>query len=226
MTIDDIDTTTATASALELPAIEVEHLSTSYRIHVGATTAWGGFLDLLHRGSEKDRVVPAIRDVSFDVPKGSVTCIVGRNGAGKSTLLRCLAGILAPQEGRVVVRGRITSLLTIGIGMNGRLTGRENIRLGGLAIGMEPDRLADLAHRRRIAAPVDRVADDLEDAALAGRQAALTLAVRQLVDRGAIILPGRGVGRRGVDIGLGRPGDLTAHIALARPPGGAWPASA
>ena len=144
MTIDDIDTTTATASALELPAIEVEHLSTSYRIHVGATTAWGGFLDLLHRGSEKDRVVPAIRDVSFDVPKGSVTCIVGRNGAGKSTLLRCLAGILAPQEGRVVVRGRITSLLTIGIGMNGRLTGRENIRLGGLAIGMEPDRLADL----------------------------------------------------------------------------------
>lgn len=128
-----------------LPAIQVEHLSTSYRIHVGASTAIGGLMDLLRRQSETDRVVPALRDITFDVPKGSALCIIGRNGAGKSTLLRCLAGILAPEEGRVIARGRISSLLSVGVGMNGELSGRENIRLGGLAIGLEEARLYEIA---------------------------------------------------------------------------------
>jgi ABC-type polysaccharide/polyol phosphate transport system ATPase subunit len=127
-----------------LPAIEVEGLSTSYRIHVGAASAWSGFLDLVRRTSATDRVVPAVRDVTFEVEKGSVMCIIGRNGAGKSTLLRCLAGILAPEKGRVTARGRITSLLSVGIGMNPKLTGRENIRLGGLAIGLEERRLDEI----------------------------------------------------------------------------------
>lgn len=127
-----------------LPAIEVENLSTSYRIHVGADSAWAGFLDLIRRTSATDRVVPAVRNVTFEVERGSVMCIVGRNGAGKSTLLRCLAGILAPEEGRVVARGRITSLLSVGVGMNPNLTGRENIHLGGLAMGLEEDRLKDI----------------------------------------------------------------------------------
>lgn len=134
----------APAAADPLPAIEVENLSTSYRIHVGATTAWGGLMDLLRRQAATDRIVPAVRDVSFEVPKGSVMCIIGRNGAGKSTLLRCLAGILAPEQGRVVARGRITSLLSVGVGMNPSLTGRENIKLGGLAIGLSHDRLAEI----------------------------------------------------------------------------------
>lgn len=154
MAIDDLDLRSARAADDDrreepsppepLPAIEVENLSTSYRIHVGATTAWGGFMDLVRRQRATDRIVPAVRGVSFEVPKGSVMCIVGRNGAGKSTLLRCLAGILAPEEGRVIARGRITSLLSIGVGMNPNLTGRENIKLGGLAIGLSHDRLAEI----------------------------------------------------------------------------------
>lgn len=127
-----------------LPAIEVENVSTSYRIHMGATSALGGFLDLWHRSGKNDRIVPALRDVSFEVEKGSLLGIIGRNGAGKSTLLRCMAGILAPESGRIIARGRISNLLSVGVGMNGELTGRENITLGALAIGLPEDRLPDL----------------------------------------------------------------------------------
>ncbi|MEJ7582488.1 MAG: ABC transporter ATP-binding protein [Acidimicrobiales bacterium] len=126
-------------------AIEVDHLSTSYRVHVGARSTWAGLVDLLHRSSTSDRLVPALRDVSFTVPRGSVLGVVGRNGAGKSTLLRTLAGILAPEEGRVTVRGRISALLSIGVGFNDLLTGRDNIKLGGLAVGLSDRRLAELS---------------------------------------------------------------------------------
>lgn len=139
-----------TAPTARPPAIEVDHLSTSYRVHMKGTSVLGGFSDLFKRGQSSDRVVPAIRDVSFTVPQGTVLGVIGRNGAGKSTLLRCLAGILIPEEGRVVMRGRISTLLTMGVGMNINLTGRENIRLGGLAMGLDPTRLDDI---------VDQVAD-------------------------------------------------------------------
>ncbi len=137
-------------AATTLPAIEVEHLSTSYRVHVKGSSVLGGFSDLFKRGQATDRLVPAVRDVSFSVPQGTVLGIIGRNGAGKSTLLRCLAGILEPEQGRIVMRGRISTLLTIGVGMNQNLTGRENIRLGGLAMGLGHARLDEI---------IDQVAD-------------------------------------------------------------------
>ena len=127
-----------------LPAIEVESLSSSYHVHLDSGSWLGGVYGLFRRDAASDRIVPALRNVSFTVPRGTVLGVVGRNGAGKSTLLRCLAGILAPEEGKVTVRGRITSLLTIGVGMNTALTGRENIRLGGLAVGMSAQRLEEL----------------------------------------------------------------------------------
>jgi ABC-type polysaccharide/polyol phosphate transport system ATPase subunit len=125
------------------PAIEVENVSASYRVHLD--TDWkAGLLDLLHRTRSSDRLVPALRDVSFVVPRGTVLGVIGRNGAGKSTLLRTIAGILAPDTGRVTVRGRISALLSVGVGFNENLTGRENIKLGGLAIGLGEQRLYDL----------------------------------------------------------------------------------
>ena len=129
---------------VDLPAIEVENLSTSYHVHLDAGSTWGGIYDLIHRSPDSDRIVPALRNISFEVPRGSVLGVIGRNGAGKSTLLRCIAGVLPPETGRVVVRGRISSLLSIGVGMNGSLTGRENIRLGGLAIGLTQRVLDDI----------------------------------------------------------------------------------
>lgn len=127
-------------------AIQVEHLGKDYQI--GARQeGYGTLRDALVRTataafrrkpqSEDDgTTLHALQDVSFSVPSGQVLGIIGRNGAGKSTLLKVLSRITEPTTGRIRVRGRVASLLEVGTGFHGELTGRENLYLNGSILGM------------------------------------------------------------------------------------------
>ncbi|MCA9273829.1 MAG: ABC transporter ATP-binding protein [Phycisphaerales bacterium] len=79
----------------------------------------------------------ALRNVSFEVAQGEALGIIGRNGAGKSTLLKIISRLTRPTEGRVVTRGRIGSMLEVGVGFNPMLTGRENVMLSGVILGIK-----------------------------------------------------------------------------------------
>jgi ABC-type polysaccharide/polyol phosphate transport system ATPase subunit len=97
----------------------------------------------LRRQRRTSTHVEALRGVTFEVPRGAVYAVIGGNGAGKSTLLRTIAGILRPTSGEVSLYQRVTPFLSLGVGFNKELTGRENILLGGLALGLEPDRIRE-----------------------------------------------------------------------------------
>jgi ABC-type polysaccharide/polyol phosphate transport system ATPase subunit len=124
-------------------SISVQNVSVTYRTSFEKKPTLRETVKRLGRRERIVREIEALQGVSFDVEHGKVLGIVGANGAGKSTLVRTIAGILPPTSGRIEVDGRVSTLLALGVGFNRKLSGRENVVLGGLAAGLTRDHLAD-----------------------------------------------------------------------------------
>lgn len=116
--------------------IEVENVGKRYRTKRGGRVLLGrGGLGSMLRG-HRTQMFDALKDITFSVDAGESLGIIGANGSGKSTLLKILAGVTIPTTGRVIVHGRVASLLELGAGFHPMLTGRENVYLNAGLLGM------------------------------------------------------------------------------------------
>jgi lipopolysaccharide transport system ATP-binding protein len=122
-----------------LPAILLERVSKRFRkvvLRTGYTTLKTSITRRFARDGGHVEHVQALSDVSLTVPRGTTLGIVGRNGSGKSTLIRVIAGIYKPDTGRVATEGRVSALIELGAGFHPEFTGRENIYINGIILGL------------------------------------------------------------------------------------------
>jgi lipopolysaccharide transport system ATP-binding protein len=133
-------------------AIRVEGVTKLYRRHgrrrFAGTLKSAIVSSARLRALPAEATIPALTGVSFEIEPGEMVGVIGANGSGKSTLLKLLAGIVRPTEGSVSVRGRLAALLELGAGFHPEISGRENIEISALLLGLT---------RREIAARFDEI---------------------------------------------------------------------
>ena len=130
-----------------MPAIELDHVSKMYRRH-GRRRQFATLKSALLTGSlvrhlRPDESFSALRDVSVSVSKGACFGVIGRNGSGKSTLLKLVAGITKPTSGSVRVHGRVSALIELGAGFHPEISGRENVFINGIMLGLSRREISD-----------------------------------------------------------------------------------
>ena len=118
-------------------AITVKDLHITYRglKKTSIRASWKHFGD-------KVELFQALKGVSFEVEEGKILGIIGKNGSGKSTMLKAIGGIFSPDKGTIDLHGHSISLLSIGVGFNKKLTGKENIYLSGMLLGFSEEEIA------------------------------------------------------------------------------------
>src|SRR6187401_2623851 len=137
-------------------AIELEHVSKIYRKYTGrqfATLKSALLQRSILRDLQPSETFPALTDFSMSVRTGSTTALIGRNGSGKSTALKLVAGITKPTSGTVAVRGRISALIELGAGFHPEISGRENVFINGIMLGLT---------KREVAARFDEIVEFAE----------------------------------------------------------------
>ena len=122
-----------------MTAIELADVSKIYRRYSGrhfATLKSALLQRSILRDLQPDETFPALKNVSFSVAEGSTFGVIGRNGSGKSTALKLVAGITKPTSGTVRVHGRISALIELGAGFHPEISGRENVFINGIMLGL------------------------------------------------------------------------------------------
>lgn len=124
--------------------IILESLGLKYRLyHERPLTLKENLFNLFHRRPSAYEDLWALREINLKVEKGETLGFIGKNGSGKTSLLKLIAEILNPSEGRIMVKGRVSPMLSIGVGFHPELTGRENIYLSGSVLGLSRKEMDD-----------------------------------------------------------------------------------
>ena len=127
-------------------AIELTNVSKIYRRYTHrrqfATLKSALLSRSLVRDLSPDETFAAVRDLTVEVPCGRTLGVIGRNGSGKSTLLKLVAGITKPTSGTVLVNGRISALIELGAGFHPEISGRENVFINGIMLGLSKREIA------------------------------------------------------------------------------------